>query len=59
MNGEVATFCTLPVGAHFTCNGNRCIKKSSRTAQLIDYSRIFYFTATTRITIGYAGLETA
>lgn len=59
MNGEVATFRALPVGAHFTCNGNRCIKKSSRTAQLIDYGRVFYFLDNTSITIGYAGLETA
>ena len=59
MNGEVSTFRALPIGAHFTCNGKRCIKQSSRTAKLIDYGRVFYFFDTTRITIGYAGLEVA
>jgi len=59
MNGEIATFRELPVGAHFTCNGSRCIKESSRTARLIDYGRVFYFRAIDRITIGYAGLEVA
>lgn len=58
MNGEIATFRALPVGAHFTCNGNRCIKNSSMTARVIDYNRIFYFEQTTPITIGYAGIET-
>lgn len=37
------TFRSIPAGAEFTCNGNRCRKTSSRTAELIEYGRRFYF----------------
>ena len=57
MTGEIVTFRALPVGAHFTCNGNRCIKKSSRTAQLVDYKRTFYFGKTEVVAIGWIGEE--
>lgn len=36
-------FSQLPVGAIFQCNGNKCRKQSTRTAALIKYKRIFYF----------------
>ena len=35
----------VPVGSTFTCNGNVCIKRSSRTALLVAYDRWFYFSA--------------
>lgn len=37
------TFSALPINAVFHCNGNRCIKKSTRTALLTEYGRVFYF----------------
>jgi hypothetical protein len=37
------TFKDLSVGDTFTCNGNRCLKVSTRTAQLLDFGRVFYF----------------
>lgn len=36
-------FRDLPVGAEFVLNGNRCKKRSSRTADLVEYDRWFYF----------------
>ena len=37
------TFKTIPVGSRFICNGNECLKRSNRTALLIEYGRVFYF----------------
>lgn len=36
-------FKDLPIGTHFYCNGNLCEKRSTRTACLLEYSRVFYF----------------
>jgi len=57
MTGEIITFRALPVGAHFTCNGNRCIKNSRMTARVVDYNRIFYFGQTEVVSIGWIGEE--
>lgn len=57
MTGEIITFRALPVGAHFTCNGNRCVKQSPRTANLVDYKRVFYFRGVEVVTIGWVGEE--
>lgn len=57
MAGELITFAALPHGAAFFCNGNRCIKRSSRTAELVDYGRTFYFAAADVVTIGWPGGE--
>lgn len=54
MSGEITTFGALPVGAPFTCNGNPCIKRSSRTARLITYGLTFYFRRNEVITLGHA-----
>ena len=53
MSGEIITFRALPIGAQFTCNGNRCIKTSRRTAQLVDYNRTFYFGSTETVGLGW------
>lgn len=55
MPGHIASFSALPIGARFFCNGNRCIKKSNRTAQLVDYRLTFFFAKTTTCTIGWPG----
>lgn len=39
------SFKDLHVGAIFTDNGNEYIKKTSRTAYLIKYNKVFYFKA--------------
>lgn len=44
-------FCAIPVGTRFECNGNAYIKKSSRTAYLIEFDRTFYFSNRERIRI--------
>lgn len=44
------TFSALPVGARFECNGNECLKRSSKTAILLQYGRIFYFRLNTPVT---------
>lgn len=36
-------FHELAVGAVFICNGNRCTKRSSRTALIAEYGRVFYY----------------
>ena len=38
-------FRAVPIGAAFLCNGNRCVKQSTRTAVLTAYGRVFYFGA--------------
>lgn len=57
MTGEIVTFRALPIGAHFTCNGNRGIKQSPRTGRLVDYDRLFYFRGIDVVTIGWVGEE--
>jgi hypothetical protein len=57
MSGEVTTFSALPVGALFTYNGNRCCKLSTKTAEMIEYRRWFYFRQNDVVTLGYAGIE--
>lgn len=37
------TFQEIQVGQTFFCNGNICRKVSTRTALLIEYGRVFYF----------------
>jgi len=54
MSGEITTFNALPIGARFTCNGNRCIKRSQRTARLIAYGLTFYFRRNEVVTLGHA-----
>jgi len=39
------SFKELHIGAIFTNNGNDYIKKTSRTAYLIQYNKVFYFKA--------------
>jgi hypothetical protein len=36
-------FKNVRVGEMFTCNGNLCVKKSTRTALLVTAGRVFYF----------------
>ncbi len=40
---EYVYFSELPIGALFISNGNRCKKRSTRTADLIESKRWFYF----------------
>lgn len=37
------SFSELSVGALFISNGNVCLKLTTRTAQLVQYGRTFYF----------------
>lgn len=39
-------FASIPVGTRFTCNGNECIKQSTRTALMVNFNRVFYFART-------------
>ena len=36
-------FKQIRIGSMFYCNGNLCIKRSSRTALIKQYNRIFYY----------------
>lgn len=36
-------FSELYVGQQFNCNGNLYVKRSSKTAYLVEYKRTFYF----------------
>jgi hypothetical protein len=36
-------FAAVPVGTRFKCNGNVCLKVSTKTALLEAYNRVFYF----------------
>ena len=44
-------FAAVSVGSRFECNGNFCVKKSTHTAMLEGYGRIFYFAMTDRVRI--------
>ena len=57
MTGESISFRALPTGAHFACNGNDCIKQSSKTALLVHYKRVFYFNQNEVVSIGWIGEE--
>lgn len=35
-------FKQVKIGAFFELNGNKCLKRSAKTATLIEYRRIFY-----------------
>lgn len=48
------TFSEVPIGAEFFCNGNRCVKVSSRTADLQEYGRRFYFGMRELVTVSKA-----
>ena len=39
----LVTFRTVVIGERFECNGNVCIKKSTRTAEIVGTGRVFYF----------------
>ena len=43
MNKTFCKFSDIQVGDIFYSNGNQCIKKSTRTALLVEYDRIFYY----------------
>ena len=45
MNSRHMDFQAVPIGAEFDCNGNRCRKISTRTADMLelDRARRFYF----------------
>ncbi len=43
------TFSALPIGTVFTCGGTRYRKRSSRTADNLDYGNWFYFGAHERV----------
>ena len=46
-------FASVPVGSRFECNGNICVKQSTRTAVLEQFGRVFYFGMNDRVrTIG-------
>ena len=45
------TFKDVPINGSFYCNGNRCLKLSSRTALLIEYGRVFYYKENERVTM--------
>ena len=36
-------FSAVRVGQHFICNGNECLKTSTRTARIIAYNVVFYY----------------
>jgi len=36
-------FSEIAIGASFYCNGNVCVKKSTRTALIVKYGRTFYY----------------
>lgn len=40
---QYAYFDELPPKAEFVLNGNKCVKRSTRTADLVEYNRWFYF----------------
>jgi len=40
---QYAHFAELPLHTLFVMNGNLCKKVSTRTAQLVEYGRTFYF----------------
>lgn len=39
----LVTFRMVRVGELFECNGNLCVKQSTRTAKLVSAGRVFYF----------------
>lgn len=40
---NTCTFQRVPVGAEFFQNGNRCVKRSTRTADIPEYGRWFHY----------------
>ena len=43
MDQQYIYFRELPINASFSFNGNKYRKQSTRTAKLLEYSRVFYF----------------
>lgn len=43
MRRQYVKFSDLPLKAEFSFNGNKYVKRSSRTAFLPEYNRTFYF----------------
>ncbi len=41
--GRYEYFKWLPINTYFSFNGSKCIKRTSRTAEYIEYGRRFYF----------------
>jgi hypothetical protein len=44
-------FASIPVGTRFTCNGQECIKRSTRTALMVSVDRVYYYARTDRVQI--------
>jgi hypothetical protein len=40
---QLAYFSELPINTFFSYNGNPCKKRSSKTADLVNYDQWFYF----------------
>jgi septation ring formation regulator EzrA len=49
------TFRAVVIGEQFICNGNFFKKRSTRTAELISNSRVFYFDQYENCLVGYRG----
>ena len=45
------TFAEVPLGTLFWCNGNHCLKRSTRTAYLLAFERVFYFRQHEMVTV--------
>lgn len=49
---KVVEFAQVAIGQHFVSNGTRWIKKSSRTAAVVEQpSRVFYFGLTEQVKV--------
>ncbi len=40
---KLKAFKDVLIGEKFHCNGNLCLKKSTKTALLTNFDRVFYF----------------
>jgi hypothetical protein len=47
----LTTFNAVRKGEYFISGGNICLKTSSRTAKLIQYNRVFYFSQNEVVTL--------
>lgn len=48
---EKRYFRDLEVGDKFYCNGNVCLKRSSRTALILRFNKVFYYGNKERVTL--------
>jgi len=55
MSGEIISFRSLPIGAHFTLHGHNCVKRARGSATVLDLGRTFFFTGAEIVGIGWAG----